>query len=848
LACRFAPAVLLVAGLATAGALAYTLGHFRINTSTTEMLAEHLPFRQNLKALQAAFPQLSDALSVVVEADSAERAEVAAARLAKALAGRPDHFRFVFYGGGHPFFRRNGLLYQDPDALATLADRLAEAQPLLAWLNQDPSLRGLAGALELSLANDGASPAVAAALEAMASTAEQVALGRPARLSWLELIAGGAPKAEHRRKFIVLQPVLDHDSLEPGGPALDQVRRLARDLGLGPDKGVTLRILGEPAMLHDELRSLGRGMGLVALLSLTLVVALLVLGLRSWRLILATVAALFMGLIWTGFFAIAAVGELNLLSVAFAVLFIGLGVDFGIHFALRTREAVDRGSETVPALVEAAGGVGGALALSAAAAAIGFFSFLPTSYRGVSELGLISGTGMFIALFANLTVLPAVLTLLPLKPGSRPAGFGVGARMQAVIERRHRPIVAAALVLALASLIAGSQAWFDDDPLNLRDPESESVTTLLDLLDDPRVQPYEVTVLAGDLDQAARLAAALRALPEVAQAATLLDLVPERQDEKLAVIEDMTFFLSSLVAPVAAAAPSNAEARRRAVARLGAVLDGAPDSPASERLARAVDRLGRSEAALEALEQALVAGLPARLAALAEALAAEPVALADLPAELRARMVAGDGRAIVRVTPAEDLRDQAARRRFVTAVQSLAPGAAGAPVTITEAGAAVVGAFIQAAVIAVSLIAVMLVIVLRSLRDGLLVLTPLALAALLTVAATVVFSVPFNFANVIVLPLLFGLGVASGIHIVSRGRSAPRGILRTSTPRAVVFSALTTIASFGALALSGHRGTASMGLLLTIAITLTMASTLIVLPALLASRPGASGRRGGDTS
>jgi predicted RND superfamily exporter protein len=142
----------------------------------------------------------------------------------------------------------------------------------------------------------------------------------------------------------------------------------------------------------------------------------------------------------------------------------------------------------------------------------------------------------------------------------------------------------------------------------------------------------------------------------------------------------------------------------------------------------------------------------------------------------------------------------------------------------------------------------MLVIVLRSLRDCLLVLTPLALAALLTVAATVVFSVPFNFANVIVLPLLFGLGVASGIHIVSRGRSAPRGILRTSTPRAVVFSALTTIASFGALALSGHRGTASMGLLLTIAITLTMASTLIVLPALLASRPGASGRRGGDPS
>jgi len=310
----------------------------------------------------------------------------------------------------------------------------------------------------------------------------------------------------------------------------------------------------------------------------------------------------------------------------------------------------------------------------------------------------------------------------------------------------------------------------------------------------------------------------------------------------------MTVFLAALVSPATLAAPSGTEARRQAVARLSALLDGTTGGPAAERLARALDRLGQSDGALRTLEEALMAGLPARLAALAEALGAEPVDLADLPAELRARMVAEDGRAIVRVTPAEDLRDQAARRRFVTAVQALAPGAAGAPVTITEAGAAVVGAFLQAALIALSLIAVLLLVVLRSLRDCALVLTPLTLAALLTVAATVVLSVPFNFANVIVLPLLFGLGVASGIHIVSRARSAPGGILRTSTPRAVVFSALTTIASFGALALSGHRGTASMGLLLTIAIILTMASTLIVLPALMASLPGAAHRRVGGIS
>ena len=265
----------------------------------------------------------------------------------------------------------------EPDALATLADRLAEAQPLLTWLHHDPTLEGLAGALEVAMESKESSPNLDAALDTMATTAERVALGQAAQLSWLDLISGEPPRPEVRRKFIVLQPVLDHDTLEPAGRVLDLVRKVADDLGLEPAKGITLRIIGEPAMMHDELKSLRHGMGLVALLSLGMVIALLVLGLRSWRLILATVAALLMGLVWTGFFAIAALGELNLLSVAFAVLFIGLSVDFGIHFALRTREAVDQGLATVAALSEAAASVGGALALSAAAAAIGFFSFLP---------------------------------------------------------------------------------------------------------------------------------------------------------------------------------------------------------------------------------------------------------------------------------------------------------------------------------------------------------------------------------------------------------------------------------------------------------------------------------------
>ena len=837
---RYASLVLLLATLATGLALGFTLSHLRINTSTTDMLSEELPFRQNSKVLDQAFPQLGDTLSVVIDAATPELAEDAAARLTVALRARPDLFRFVFYPDGDPFFRRNGLLYHDVDDLALLADRLAEAQPLLAWLGHDPTLRGLAEALQTALTGGGAAPALATVLEAIAEAVDRLADGRPRRLSWQELITGEAAGPTARRKLISVQPRLDFATLQPAARALDTIRALARDLGLAADGGVTLRITGSPAMLHEELASVRDGMGLVGLLSLALVIALLAVGLRSSRLILGTLAALVMGLAWTALFATAVIGELNLISVAFAVLFIGLSVDFGIHFALRYKEAVDSGVAPPAALEAAVADVGGALSLCAVAAAIGFAAFLPTEYRGISELGLISGAGMFIALFANLTVLPAVLSLLPLRPAPpRPAGAAANL-LHGLVERHARIIVIGALLLGLASLATLPFARFDDNPLNLRDRESESVATLFDLLDDPRVQLFDVMLLAADLDRAGALAAAVGRLPEVAQATTVLDLVPRAQDDKLAVIDEMALFLTGVVPPAQVAARPSVAERRMALAELRGALGDIPDGPLAQsaaRLAAALDRLDLTDATLDALEAALIAGLPGHLAALAEALAAEPVSLPDLPAALRARLLADDGRAIVRVTPSADLLDPVARRLFVLAVQSLAPGAVGAPITITEAGQAVVRAFRQAALTAVVLIALLLLAVLRSLRDSLAVLAPLLLAALLTVAATVLLAMPFNFANVIVLPLLFGLGVASGIHVVTRGRAA-RGapVMRTSTPRAVAFSALTTIGSFGALALSSHPGTASMGVLLTIAIGLTLLATLTVLPALLALR------------
>ncbi len=301
-------------------------------------------------------------------------------------------------------------------------------------------------------------------------------------------------------------------------------------------------------------------------------------------------------------------------------------------------------------------------------------------------------------------------------------------------------------------------------------------------------------------------------------------------------------FLGPLFLGAAALPAPGPEQNRAALDGLREALELTEGAPAARRLASALDRLaenngGWSPEVLAALEGLWLAGLPGRLDALGAALEADSVTLDDLPEALRLRYLTADGRVRVEVLPAEDLRAPEARGRFVDAVRALAPEATGAPVTITEAGSAVIQAFGEAAAYALILIVVLLLVLLRSALDSLMVLAPLVLAALLTVGATVAFDIPFNFANVIVLPLLFGLGVASGIHMVIRARATgAAGLLSTSTPRAVLFSALTTIGSFGALALSSHRGTASMGILLTIAISLTMLCTLVVLPALL-TRP-----------
>jgi hopanoid biosynthesis associated RND transporter like protein HpnN len=865
---RRARSVLAATAVVTAASAVVSVLWIGIDTRHTALLDEDLPFWRYYHEFASAFPILDESLLVVIDAESPALARTAAKRLADRLQAAPERFSQVYVPGGDPFFERAALLYLSTDELEELSDDLARIQPLLAELSRDSSLANLARALQDGIVAAREHPEVplnlAAAFDSISLAVDAVLEGRRRAISWAELVLESDLPAESSRRLVVVEPVYDYDQMLPGRAAMRAVREAAVELGLTPELGVGVRITGNVALNTEEMLLIARQVLGTGMLSFIGIAAILALALHSGRLVAAILVTLLVGLVWTMAFAAVAVGHLNVVSIAFAILFIGLGVDFGIHVGMRFAELVRGGEDPPRALAETAESVGASLVLCAVTTAIGFYVFVPTEYRAVGELGLIAGTGMLISLFCTLTVLPALLAL-----GSWQSGVGrdwIGSRrlVRALVHlavTHARPVRIGAAVLGVLGASLLPLVRFDYNVVALRDPSTESVQTFNALLAESHTSPWTVDVMEPDLERAVAVAASLSELSVVERAVTLADYVPTDQEEKFEILADMTFFLPEL----ADEPPETSTPVAEQIAALGALrdslsaswlLEGDPERRESALRARArLDRLlerlatlegGEEARALARFEYSLTGEFDAELRRLWIAADPPPVTLADLPADLAARMVAPDGRARIEVLPSEDLSDNATHARFVDTIRKVAPHATGTAVTILEWGRAVVRAFLQAFASALVAIVAVLWLLWRRPSDMALVLAPLLLAAIWTAAASVLLGIAFNFANVVVIPLLLGIGVDSGIHLVHRhrlaleqhpGRPASEAdLLGTSSAQAVFFSALTTMGSFGSLALVTHPGIRSLGVLLLVGVLFTLLANLVVLPALIAWR------------
>ena len=843
---RFATLVVISSLILAVGAGVYTARNFSINTDINKLISPELDWRKRDNQFEQSFDR-EKLILAVVEAPTPELTSAAAKALADKLVGDTQHFESVQPLGSGEFFEKNGLLFLPVEEVGKVTGQLEAAAPLIEIMAGDPSIRGLTGALETGLAGikrgqvklDNAERTFNLIAQTVENTLSKGS-ATSATFSWRELVSDTPLTDSDRRAFIEFKPKLDYNALEPGKDATDAIREAAKALNFASEYGARVRLTGPVPIANEEYATVQDGAIINGLGTVLIVLVILWMALHSSKIIFAVFVNLFVGLAITTAVGLMMVGSLNLLSVAFAVLFVGLGVDFGIQFSVRYRSERFKNDDLRLALESAASRSAVPLSLAAMATAAGFLCFLPTDYQGISELGKIAGAGMLVAFITSITTLPALLTLLN-PPGENDAvGYAFLAPVDDFLERHRVIIISGTILVAVAGLPLLYFMKFDFNPINLRNSHVESIATFLDLRKDPNTGANAINVMTNSEADAKKIEAKLEKVPEVLRVMSLDSFVPEDQPAKLKLIAQAAKVVGPALNPDSVdAAPSdaeNVEALKSSVDSLRKTVgDGkSPGAVAARRLADALSKLAESTQAVRDKAQGIfVVPLKVTFDQLKNTMQAQPVTLKTLPPELVSSWKTKDGLMRVEALPKGDPNDNEVLRKFADAVLTAEPNAIGGPVSILKSGDTVVRAFIHAGIWALIVISLLLWLALRRVTDVLLTLVPLLVAGAVTMEICVLIGLPLNFANIVAWPLMLGIGVAFKIYYVTAWRSGRTNLLQTSLTRAIFFSALTTATAFGSLWLSSHPGTASMGKLLALSLVTTLAAVLLFQPALM---------------
>jgi uncharacterized protein len=843
-------------------AMQYTSNNLSINTDTAELIAPDAPFQQNRRKFEKAFSQDMHTLLLVVESDNQELTKSATKRLGRLLNADKDNFETVYIPNENEFFRQNGLLYLDPQDLQTISANLAQAQPFIGRISEQPNLTGFLSIFEDALKTENKDQTVPIDLpeliEKVSRSLHKRINGENTLLSWEELIAEKKLSVSHSKNgFVIVLPKFDYSQIRPAESAIESIRKAVEKIQDPNLPAVKVWVTGEVGLEDDELLGMSTGTFNASIFSIVLVLFILLVAYRSVLLSTATLIALALGMIFCGAFAAFSVKQLNLISIAFAVSNIGLGVEYAIHFCLRYRDNLVHHISRERALHSTLMSTSPSLLLCAGTTAIGLYSFIPTDYKGVSELGLLAGTSLFICLIVTLIALPALLKIIPLtvspsKVGKTPETetlASVSEKMAKLTIHFAKPITIVAGVMAIISIALVFKVETDFNPINLRDPNTESVIAFKNLMKDRETSPMTLTVLVKNEKETKELQQKLAAVDSVDKTISLYDFMPADQEEKLMIIEDMAMVLGSQAHsfPALKADADPIPGINNLIKVIDDVLPLKTDTREIDVLKAFKKELqdillelatrqepDRREF-IEKIQTTLLGTLPSAMNELYASFDAKEIKLEDIPADIKDRWLSKDGLYRIQILPKKDLNNLAYLQEFITDVQAVAPDTTDLPIMYWESMKEVISAFKQAILIALVAIALLLFTIRRNITDTLLVMTPLLLAGLYTMASTVLTQTPINFANIIALPLLLGLGVDNGIHMVEKlhhSISEDQNIYQSSTARAMFYGALTTASSFAGLAFSPHQGIASMGLIITMGIFWIMTCTFVILPAL----------------
>jgi hopanoid biosynthesis associated RND transporter like protein HpnN len=818
---------------------------------------------------------------VVVENGHPQRAINFANELATELRRYPGQFPELFYRINPEKFKRSALLYLDLNDLNKIRDSLREQRGLLAGLAANPRLttfyqlvndqmaRAMIGEVftgflekndqeelpDLSLLN-ASLRGLSASLAGKQPQGSLLSSFLPKEFNELEGAGYFFTENDKFLMFLVTAAGETHASLSQDLALLRKVMDQVKTRFPGLQAGVT----GPDALEADEMSSSMKDITLATWLSLAGQLGLLILFFRSLRRTLVEGLVLVLGLCWTFGLVTLVVGHLNLLSLIFAPLMLGLTIDYGIHWFCRLEEeerAAGQGSVTVLTCTfqRAAPGI----IYAGLAAAVSFVPLAFVGFKGLAELGLILAMGILVMLVATLILVPA-LVIITEKFASVEGGEACAPQPKPFLQLAwRRPGLWVGLGVAITALGAASlhAVKFDLNPLHLQNPHTESVVWEYKLIEDSKYSTSYGALATSSLQELKTRTETLKCLPTVSHVESILSFLPREVDQKRPILREMLPELNRLTFPRAPAGPSDPRELAAILSRINFKADEAAKNLGKDQAAtkKQVEETHRLINQIIPLLQANNPETARRLedngryffsdfrntwdlfrGYVQSGLTAAPPTLADLPKEVRERFISPQGTYLIRVFPSEDTWNFGPLKKFVQSLWTVDPDAVGDPVLLYTFTLGFRNSILWAAGMALLAITVMLVLLFRSLKMAMLALIPLVVGTGLTIIMMWVLGLPFNQANVLFVPLVLGEGIEFGIIILARWRlekSARAIALPASTAKGVALAALTTTLGFGSLMVSGHQGTFSLGLLATVGSLSVLLASLSILPAFL---------------
>jgi hypothetical protein len=870
--------VLAVALLGAVAAVLLTAARLEVRTDRNALIREGRDWNERFEAYRNNYEGTRD-LIVVLEGPRTER-DAYADRLAERALGM-ESVQAVFHRVDPEPFRRRSLLYLDDEQFANLKDALRDNHDYLIDLTEDPSLEGILKFVDRRISQslvsnvvggllgddedggeeDDEEPVDLSFVLGLLRGMDDALAGREADPDvWGGFLGGEADdeerdssgyllSADRSLSFVIVTP---SEAPRSDRRTIEALRSAFVELSAAHPE-VDAGITGQRAINDAELRATvsdTRKAGLLALLGVAIIFTL---GFGRVANPLLAVLALVFGIAWSAGATTLLVGHLTVLSVGFTSILVGLGIDFGIHIVSRYEEAMAGGDRTrVPAAVqEAVMGAAPGNVAGAATTAMAFYGVALSDFLGVAELGIIAGTGVLLCLLASLTVLPSLMVLVRSVPKPRPVRTS-GGGWERILSR---PVAGAGLALAAVSLVGAPWVKFDSNLLHLQAQGVEAVELELRLVEGEGQNSAFAVVQADGLEPARRLAERLTELKDVSRVESAAGLVPEDQDRRIP--------RARTVAPLLADLSTEGEPRVLRVPRLQRRLEklrfklrpekesewSEQSRPQQEQLTEARALLERLTAELEGRKEAppLVdyqARVAERLVDQVSTLVAGtdplPMTVADIPETLHDRLIGRDGRYLLRVYPEVNIWDPEARLAFIEQVRSVAPDVTGIPVQSHYSSELMKNGYAQGGVYSLVVVLIILLLDLRRPRWIATALIPLVVGGAWTLGVMSVTGLPFNLANLVIVPLMIGIGIDIGIHMSHRNLedgSAGAGLVAGSTGRAVLLSGMTTAVGFGSLAIAQHQGIHSLGLLLAIGVAANVSSAVFVLAPLLPRRP-----------